>query len=125
MKLKAFYKGKRLTKRRRGGHVDSVDLHGEYGRIALPAPERSHVQWKGENRTFLLPITARAPFGAVFQRIGPERGDIREIWSFKRGVRLDARLEFVVTAQRVAAEWFGEELERETIAALARSGAAT
>jgi hypothetical protein len=126
MKLKAFYKGKRLTKRRRGGHVDSVDLHGEYGRVSLPQPEASGgVQWKGENRTFLLPVSERAPFGAVFQRIGPGRGDIREIWSFKRGVRLDTRLEFVVTAQRVAAEWFGEELERETIAALARSGAAS
>lgn len=125
MKLKAFYKGKRLTNRRRGRKTSDVDLHGEYGRVALPQPEASGgIQWKGEHRTFLLPISARAPFGAVFQRIGPKRGDIREIWSFRRGVRLDARLEFVLTAQRVAAQWFGEELERETIAALARSGGA-
>jgi hypothetical protein len=125
MKLRAFYKGKRLTTRRRGRKTSAVDLHGEYGRVSLPQPEASGgIQWKGENRTFLLPITARAPFGAVFQRIGPKRDDIREIWSFRRGVRLDDRLQFVVTAQRVAAQWFGEDLERETIAALARAGGA-
>lgn len=126
MKLRAFYAGKRLTRSggRRRGQVPLGLLH-EYGRLSIPEPEKSRIQWKGENRTFLLPVTRRAPFGAVFQRIGPGRGDIREIWSFWRGVRLDARLEFVVTAQRIADQWFGEELQRETLAALARSGGAS
>lgn len=122
MHLVAYYHGKRLTKRRRAGRRD-VGLFGEYGRLALPQPEASgSVQWKGANRTFLLPVTARAPLGAVFQRIGPGRGDIREVWSFRRGLRLDARLQFVLTARRIADEWFAEEVQRETIAALAHSG---
>lgn len=125
MRLKAFYAGKRLTKRRRGGHVDGIGVHGEFGRLALPEAERSRVQWKGANRTFLLPSTAGAPLGGVFQRVEPGPDGIREIWSFRRGLRLDARLEFVVTATRVAAQWFGEEMERETVAALARSGGAS
>jgi hypothetical protein len=105
----AFFHGHRLRKRRRGGHVSDVGLLGEFGRLGDVS--QGAVQWKGQERTFLLPSTKRAPLGAVFQRIGPGRGDIREIWSFVRGLHLDDRLGFVQTATRIANERFGVHLD--------------
>ena len=120
MHLVAYHGGKRLRKNRRAGRQD-FGLFGEYGRVALPEAAPSHIQWKGNNRTFLLPTTKHEPFGGVFQRIGPGRGDIREIWAFRRGLRIDTRLGFVRTAQGVADTWLSEELERELLAALAHN----
>ena len=75
-------------------------------------------QWKGAQRTFILLQTAQAPLGGVFQRIGPGKGDIRMIYSFKPPHKVDARLEFVETAEKEAQLWFGEEMEREVVKAL-------
>ena len=80
------------------------------------------MQWKGLERTFILGPTARAPHGGVFQRIGPGPEDIREIYSFKPNVRLDARLGFIPTARATAEVWFKEYMEREVVNAIARAG---
>ena len=50
------------------------------------------VQWKGAHRTFILMQSRNAPRGGVLQRVGPEPGDIRMVYSFARGTRLEARL---------------------------------
>ena len=75
------------------------------------------VQYKGAQRTFLLKHTAKAPLGGVFQRIGPERDDVRMIYSFKSKPRLKSSLHFVKTAERIAFVWmkreFADQLARE------------
>lgn len=84
--------------------------------VGLVAHETStgRVQFKGAHRTFLLPSTARAPEGGVFQRVGPGRDDIRLVYSFKSHVKpLDSRLRFIVTGRSVAAAVFPRELQRQ------------
>lgn len=65
--------------------------------------------WQGEQRTFILPHTDKAPNGGVFQRIGPGRDDIRLIYSFRPNVQLRKALNFVDTAQAVYERTFGEQ----------------
>jgi hypothetical protein len=55
--------------------------------------------WQGAQRTFILTGTARLPYGGVFQRIGPKRGDIVLLYAFKPSVRIAAALNFVNTTQ--------------------------
>ncbi len=123
MHLVAYFRGKRLTKKRRGRKVVDVGLFGEYGRVSLPTPEASSssIQWRGKNRTFLLPSTRKEPFGGVFQRIGTGRGDIREIWAFRRGLHLDDRLHFVDIAARIADEWLAEDMEHQVVDSVAHN----
>ena len=77
---------------------------------------RSHItatgklQWKGAQRTFLLTQTRQAPKGGVFQRVGPGRDDIRMVYSFKSPFRLDRRLRFLETGQRIADQVFQRNL---------------
>lgn len=80
------------------------------------------VQWKGAHRTFLLEQTAKLPHGGVFQRVGPGRDDVRLLYPFVSRPRLEAKLQFVEIARGVADRYFGEELQRQAIEALARSG---
>lgn len=111
MHLVAYRGNRKLTRRTRSRKADEAGLFGEFGRLSPPT-ENGPIQYKGRNRTFLLPHTARAPLGGVFQRIGPKRGDIREVWSFIPPPQLDTRLRFVATAEIVAARWFAEDLDR-------------
>jgi hypothetical protein len=57
--------------------------------------------WEGDHRTFILPHSAGAPNGGVFQRIGPGRDDVRMIYSFKRDPKLKKMLGFVDLANEV------------------------
>lgn len=66
--------------------------------------------WLGNNRTFILTSTKRAPNGGVFQRVGPGRDDIRLIYSFKPNVRLKKALDFVETSRATYEEIFGRTL---------------
>lgn len=118
MQLRAYRGGRKLTRRTRSRRNAEIGVFGEFGRLRIP-DAGSAIQWKGRNRTFLLPSTRRAPGGGVFQRIGPKRGDIREIWSFIDPPKLDTRLRFVATAELVAAKWFALELESEIKSVLA------
>lgn len=110
----AFMFGKRLKRQTRSRKNLDVGIIGEYGAVKIPAGNQT-VQWKGRQRTFILTHTQKEPYGGVFQRIGPARGDIREIYAFRRNVQLDDRLKFIETAQRIAAEWFAEEMERQLV----------
>jgi hypothetical protein len=75
---------------------------------------RGVVQLQGKRRTFVLdPKTMHGVSSwAVFQRFGPNRGDIRMLWRYKTRVRIPARLHFYDTARRVVAERFPENFSR-------------
>jgi hypothetical protein len=64
-------------------------------------------------KTYLVPEVG------IFQRVS--RGATRIVYFFSRGKRLEPRLHFVETAQREAQTWFGEEMEKEVINAIARA----
>ncbi len=75
------------------------------------------IQYKGRDRTFILKRTAKAFYGGVYQRVGPEREDVRLVYSFKQKPRLRAMLGFARTADEVAKRWldrnFREQFEKE------------
>lgn len=60
------------------------------------------------------------PGVGVFERTG--RGESRAVYVFVPHLTLDQRLQFVQTARSVADTFFAEEMERETIKALAFAG---
>jgi len=62
------------------------------------------------------------PGVGVFESTG--RGESRMVYAFVPHITLDQRLQFVKTAEGVANEFFSEEMERETIKALAYGGQA-
>jgi hypothetical protein len=64
-------------------------------------------------RTYLVPTVG------IFQRIS--RDATRIVYLFTKGKRVEPRLHFVETAEREAQRWFGEEMEREVINAIARA----
>jgi hypothetical protein len=66
-------------------------------------------QFKGPNRLFLLKSTKREPLGAVFERVGPGRDDIRLVWSFHRPFHLHQVLQFLETVSRTMSEKFRVE----------------
>lgn len=68
--------------------------------------------WQGDQRTFILFNTKRAPLGGVFQRVGPHRDDIRMLYSFKANVRLRAALDFVATTDTAFNNTFSEAFYR-------------
>jgi hypothetical protein len=68
-------------------------------------------QWKGRNRTFILTFTVKAPLGGVYQRVGPERDDVRMIYSFVEEQQLGAVLDFLKIADTAGQGYFREEME--------------
>lgn len=80
------------------------------GRVSKKQPNGSggYRFWQGQQRTFILAHSARAPLGGVFQRVGPKRDDIRLIYSFKQNVRLRAALDFVSTTQATFDQVFAD-----------------
>lgn len=122
MALQAHRGGRRVLREVRGrkGRTTrrGVGLFGEFGRVSLPVSDEV-TQWKGRSRTFLLTSSRSAPDGGVFRRTGKGRDDIELIWSFRRHVRLDARLGWIRTARATADAWFREEMAREVVGALA------
>lgn len=111
-----YQAGKRLRRRRRHGGTD-VGIFGEFGKVSLNDlfgnPGDRPIQWKGRERTFILPFSRQAPGGGVFQRFGPARGDVREIMAFLPPFHLDRRLAFVRTAVAVAQSTFSQEIEAQ------------
>lgn len=92
--------GRSILKARKLAGIRKRKLGGQY------------VIWRGDQRTFILPQTRRAPLGGVFQRVGPGRDDIRLIYSFKSNVRLKAALDFVSTTQQSFNDVFQESFYR-------------
>jgi hypothetical protein len=82
--------------------------------IALPKHKLGgdYLIWQGNQRTFILPSSRRAPLGGVFMRVGPKRDDIRLIYSFKANVRLKRALGFVDTTSEAFADTFREAFFR-------------
>lgn len=112
LQLRAYRGGKRVTRRARGGHVRSTTSFGEFGRLRLP--ERGQdLQWKGRQRTFLLPDLESGRTPGVFQRIGRGRGGIRLIYAFVPPPQLQANLGFAANAQAVVDRTFPTELLTE------------
>jgi hypothetical protein len=124
MRLEAYRSGQKVRREVRGstGRVrrKSQTLFNSDGRFALPTDDGT-TQWKGRHRTFLLFGTERNPEGGVYRRTGPGRGDVQLIWKFQKEVKLDARLGWIHVADVEAGRWFKEEMEKQTIAAIARS----
>lgn len=69
-------------------------------KIARKWARKKYQIWAGAERTFILPHTAKAPHGAVFQRIGPKKDDIRTVYSFAPRPKLKHVLKFVDTARK-------------------------
>lgn len=65
-----------------------------------------------KTQTFLIPALG------IYQR---HAGRIRQVYHFRRGMRLAPVLEFEQTAREVADRWFREFLEREVVKAIERS----
>lgn len=64
-------------------------------------------------KTYLVPKVG------IFQRVGKEV--TRAVYVFTRGKQIKPRLEFVATAEKEGQRWFGEEMQREVINAIARA----
>lgn len=124
LKFKAFVIGRKrpVSRRTRRGSKDET-IFGEFGRVRQGALDRGDVQWKGLQRTFILKSTRGAPEGAVFQRFGPDRGDIREIYSFETTAPIPDRLEWERTGSEIGAAVFPGELDRELVDQIARARA--
>lgn len=70
-----------------------------------------------ETRTYLIPALG------IFQRIGPGPVKIatRAVYLFTKGKKLRPILKFKETGIKEAKKWFREEMQRETVNAIARS----
>ncbi len=118
MRFVKYVAGKKVTKRQRGRHTRDVGILGEYGRVSQPRPQEGstgspRVEWRGNNRTFLLTQTKKAPRGGVFQRIGRGRGGVRLLYAFVAPPHLDNRLKFEQNAAAVTQRTFRRELYSE------------
>lgn len=95
-----------------GGSVaGKVDPKFVFQKLNLKPPitRNDKLQWKGKQRTFEV-RTSVFPLGAVFQRFGPGRDDIRVVYSFRAPFHLKRELQFVEIAaatmkERFAIEW--------------------
>lgn len=112
LRLQAYSGGKKLRRKARGGHVRDVSTFGEYGRLRLPDQD-SALQWKGRQRTFLLPKLKDGRPGGVFQRFGRGKDGVRLLYAFILPPQLDARLGYVQNAQAVADRVFVPALMAE------------
>ena len=64
-------------------------------------------------KTYLVPTIG------IFQRVAKDA--TRIVYLFTHGKRIAPRLHFVATAEKEAQKWFGEEMEREVIDAIAHA----
>jgi hypothetical protein len=115
--LVAFRQGKRVQRKGQRRSRQSETLFDTSGRATLPEGSGA-TQWKGAQRTFIIPASEDRK-GGLYQRIGPKK--IRLVYSFVDPAPLESRLLWIYTAQSVANKWFGEEMEREVINAIARA----
>jgi hypothetical protein len=81
-------------------------------RLARKQARRKYQIWAGQERTFILPHTTKAPHGGVFMRVGPKKDDIRMIYSFAPRPRLKHVLKFVDTARAEFGDAFTRHFDR-------------
>jgi hypothetical protein len=92
---------------RLGGSVaGQVDPGLRFTRLGLKQSTTTggKIQWKGKQRTFLLPHSANLPLGAVMQRVGPGPDDIRVVYSFKSPFKLRRLLDLIQIASTTMRE---------------------
>lgn len=116
---KLKYQGKyaaQLKKQIAAGQA-GTGVVGEYGTKATGFTQvmqgSKGIRWRGKYRTFIAFGSKKHPLGAVYQRIGPGPLGIRVIWAFHRPFPLDSRLQFIATADRIAARNFKTICENE------------
>jgi hypothetical protein len=124
--MRAYYKppgkGKMRKLKRQAKYQAQLTsrILGEYGTAATGFKQISKrakgIRWRGKNRTW-VGFSKKHPLGAVYQRTGPGKLDFRIVWAFHLPFPLDDRLQFILTAQRVALKVFpaacAAELQRE------------
>lgn len=107
--FRAFRRGK-LVKRRRKNRTVPETLFGEFGRLERSQLQQRDLQWKGKNRTFILLHTRAQSDGGIFQRIGPGRGDIIELYRFLKPFALRPDLHWLDLARTVGPGLLHEEI---------------
>ena len=73
------------------------------------------LQIKGLQRTFVLRGSARHPLGGVYQRVGPGRGDIQMLYSFRRAFRLRKVFDLIGRAREMYVSSFRENFYRRLL----------
>ena len=81
------------------------------GRTAISRDSKG-ITWRGREGTYIS-FSERFPHGAVFQRTGVGKKAGRLVWVFDPPFQLERNLEFVGTAQAVAATYFAEECAKQ------------
>ena len=112
-KTAAHQAGQRAGTRRGASRAGSADT-----RFRSSRTRAGKTQWKGARRTFILDHTRNAPYGGVFQRVGPGRDDIRLVWSFAAALDIRPTLKFVERARKVSARAFPPALLAEISATI-------
>jgi len=84
----------------------------------LPSQKRFHLvtgipQWFGKRRTFVLdPMVHKGVHvWGVYQRTGPGPHDFRLIWTYKQRIPIPAKLHFLDTGQRAAAQYWQSDFD--------------
>lgn len=110
LKLKKY----RFDKRVRGSRGRKDLSFKQFGSATSKAgrAQQSGVYFKGLQRTYEVPDVG------VFQRFASGDEGSRLIWGFIPPFPIDKRLEFVRTAEAVAARWFHEEMQNQAAQAL-------
>jgi hypothetical protein len=117
----AWRGGRRVTRKRERLSRSGESLFGTEGRVK--EPERAGgTQWKGRYRTFIVLGTKEGFPGAVLQRTGPLKTDVRVVYVFRSPMELQRRLRWIATALRVADLTFHDFMEAEAISAIAHAG---
>lgn len=107
--VKRARSGRRLAvpdeARRKRTDIVPAALRPKALKLRLHRTKAGKVQFKGEQRTFLV---EKSTFSSgILQRVGRGRGSrVRVLYWFQRGVLLDPLLRFETTARRVVAQRF-------------------
>jgi hypothetical protein len=74
----------------------------------------SYYVWQGNQRTFVLARTPKAPFGGVFQRkgAGKKPGDVVMLYAFRPPTTMRAILGFVSTTESAFRDVFNEQFAK-------------
>lgn len=112
--FRAYRRGEKLKVRRRSRNAP-LTIFGEFGRLSREKLALRGLQWKGKQRTFILFHSIKAPFGGVFQRIGPGRDQIRLVYEFVHPFQLPADLGWLQTAREIAPGALHDAIEDQLV----------
>lgn len=100
-----------------------AEIPGVTKASVVPAGSRPRAfgQWqnrRGNERTFII---LEGPGAGIWQRYGPSRGQIRQLWSYRSSARIDKLLHMGETSRGVVEEWWKERFYIRMDEALATS----